>query len=74
MAGLGDGFDAGGRLRHDRPAGGTYPLRLTPQCLIATDIVHGIPLAIFAGSRHLLIGNVNFGLLATCCLDRFRPS
>jgi uncharacterized protein len=40
-----------------------YPLRLTPPRLIATDIVHAIPLAIFAGTGHLLIGNVNFGLL-----------
>lgn len=40
-----------------------YPLRLTPSRLIATDIVHAIPLALFAGMGHLLIGNVNFGLL-----------
>ena len=40
-----------------------YPLRLTPSRLIATDIVHAIPLALFAGAGHLLIGNVNFGLL-----------
>lgn len=40
-----------------------YPLRLTPPRLIATDIVHAIPLAIFAGMGHLLIGNVNFLLL-----------
>ncbi|MGD9970009.1 MAG: sulfite exporter TauE/SafE family protein [Sulfuricurvum sp.] len=40
-----------------------YPLRLTMPKLIATDIVHAIPLAIFAGIGHLLIGNVNFILL-----------
>ena len=40
-----------------------YPLRLTPPRLIATDIVHAIPLAMFAGTGHLLMGNVNFGLL-----------
>jgi uncharacterized membrane protein YfcA len=40
-----------------------YPLRLTPSRLIATDIVHAIPLAMFAGAGHLVIGNVNFGLL-----------
>lgn len=40
-----------------------YPLRLTPSRLIATDIVHAIPLAIFAGTGHLLMGNVNFPLL-----------
>jgi uncharacterized protein len=40
-----------------------YPARLTPPRLVATDIVHAIPLALFAGMGHLLIGNVNFGLL-----------
>ncbi len=40
-----------------------YPLRLTPPRLIATDIVHAIPLAMFAGAGHLMIGNVDFGLL-----------
>ncbi|MGB5098079.1 MAG: sulfite exporter TauE/SafE family protein, partial [Porticoccaceae bacterium] len=40
-----------------------YPLRLTPPRLIATDIVHAIPLAIFAGFGHLLLGNVDFHLL-----------
>lgn len=40
-----------------------YPVRLTPPRLVATDIVHAIPLAIFAGLGHLLIGNVNFLLL-----------
>lgn len=41
-----------------------YPLRLTPQRLIATDIVHAIPLAMFAGMGHLVAGNVDFNLLA----------
>lgn len=45
-----------------------YPLRLTPPRLIATDIVHAIPLAIFAGMGHLLIGNVDFGLLGNLLL------
>lgn len=45
-----------------------YPLRLTPPRLIATDIVHAIPLAIFAGSGHLLIGNVDFSLLGQLLL------
>lgn len=40
-----------------------YPLRLTPPRLIASDIVHAIPLAIFAGLGHLMIGNVDIGLL-----------
>jgi hypothetical protein len=40
-----------------------YPLRLTPSRLVATDIVHAIPLAIFAGLGHLYVGNVDFALL-----------
>jgi len=40
-----------------------YPLRLTPSKLVATDIVHAIPLAIFAGLGHLYIGHVDFELL-----------
>lgn len=40
-----------------------YPLRLTLPRLIATDIAHAIPLALFAGIGHLLIGNVDFSLL-----------
>jgi uncharacterized membrane protein YfcA len=39
-----------------------YPLRLTPPRLIATDIVHAIPLALFAGVAHWLLGDVE-GLL-----------
>ena len=45
-----------------------YPLRLTPPRLIATDIVHAIPLAIFAGFGHLVIGNVDFVLLGSLLL------
>lgn len=45
-----------------------YPLRLTPPRLIATDIVHAIPLAMFAGAGHLFMGNVNFGLLGNLLL------
>lgn len=45
-----------------------YPLRLTPPRLIATDIVHAIPLAMFAGFGHFLIGNVDLGLLGTLLL------
>lgn len=40
-----------------------YPLRLTPPRLIATDIVHAVPLAMFAGLGHVLIGNVDVRLL-----------
>jgi len=45
-----------------------YPMRLTPPRLIATDIVHAIPLALFAGLGHLFIGNVDFGLLGNMLL------
>jgi uncharacterized membrane protein YfcA len=45
-----------------------YPLRLTPPRLIATDIVHAIPLAIFAGVGHLIIGNVDFALMTNMLL------
>jgi hypothetical protein len=40
-----------------------YPLRLTATRLIATDIVHAVPLTIFAGTGHLIAGNVDFNLL-----------
>ncbi len=40
-----------------------YPLRLTPVKLVATDIAHAIPLTMIAGVGHLVIGNVDFGLL-----------
>lgn len=41
-----------------------FPIRLTPPRLIATDIVHAIPLAFFAGCGHLWMGNVDVILLA----------
>jgi hypothetical protein len=40
-----------------------YPLRLTSSRLIATDIVHAIPLTMFAGMGHLIAGNVDLNLL-----------
>ncbi len=40
-----------------------YPLRLTPSRLVATDIVHAVPLALFAGMGHMMVGNVDFELL-----------
>lgn len=45
-----------------------YPLRLTPPRLVATDIVHAIPLAVCAGLGHLLLGNVDGGLLTNLLL------
>ncbi len=41
-----------------------YPGRFTPSRLVATDLVHAIPLALFAGVGHLLVGNVDGRLLA----------
>lgn len=40
-----------------------YPLRMTPARLVGTDIVHAVPLALVAGTGHLLLGNVDGGLL-----------
>lgn len=40
-----------------------YPFRMTPTKLVGTDIVHAIPLAIVAGTGHLLLGNVDGHLL-----------
>ncbi len=40
-----------------------YPYRLTPAKLVGTDLVHAIPLALTAGAGHLVLGNVDFGLL-----------
>lgn len=40
-----------------------YPLRMTPRRLVATDLVHAIPLTVVAGIGHLMMGNVDGGLL-----------
>lgn len=40
-----------------------YPKRLTVPRLIATDVAHAIPLAVFAGIGHLWIGSVDATLL-----------
>ena len=40
-----------------------YPLRMRLQRLVATDIVHAVPLTLAAGLGHLWIGNVNGTLL-----------
>jgi hypothetical protein len=45
-----------------------YPLRLTPAKLVATDIAHAVPLALFAGLGHLIIGHVDFVLLGKLLL------
>lgn len=40
-----------------------YPLRMTPQRLIATDIAHAIPLAMVGGSGYLIAGLVDGPML-----------
>ncbi len=45
-----------------------YPFRLTPPRLVASDVVHAIPLTMFAGFGHLLIGNIDFTLLGNLLL------
>lgn len=42
-----------------------YPRRLTASSLVGTDIVHAIPLTVVAGTGHLLLGNVDLGLLGS---------
>jgi uncharacterized protein len=40
-----------------------YPLRMTPHKLVATDLVHAIPLAMVAGTGYLLAGMVDWPML-----------
>jgi hypothetical protein len=40
-----------------------YPLRMTPHRLVATDIVHAIPLAVVAGLSYLFLGMVDWKML-----------
>lgn len=42
-----------------------YPLRMTPHRLVATDLVHAIPLAVVAGSGYLIAGLVDWWILAS---------
>ncbi|MCC2675031.1 MAG: hypothetical protein K0R89_2082 [Ramlibacter sp.] len=42
-----------------------YPLRMTPHRLVATDIVHAIPLAMAAGIGYLFAGMVDWKMLAS---------
>jgi uncharacterized membrane protein YfcA len=45
-----------------------YPTRLSPPRLVATDVAHAIPLAMFAGFGHLLAGGVDPRLLGSLLL------
>jgi uncharacterized protein len=40
-----------------------YPLRLSTERLVATDIAHALPLALVAGCGHAAFGHTNFALL-----------
>jgi len=40
-----------------------YPLRMQPHTLVATDIVHAIPLAVVAGLGYLVAGMVHWDML-----------
>ena len=42
-----------------------YPLRMTPHRLVATDLVHAIPLAVIAGLGYLFAGLVDWKMLAS---------
>lgn len=42
-----------------------YPLRMTPHRLVATDLVHAIPLAVVAGSGYLIAGLVDGWMLVS---------
>lgn len=42
-----------------------YPLRMNPHTLVATDIVHAIPLAVVAGTGYLLAGMVDWQMLVS---------
>jgi uncharacterized membrane protein YfcA len=41
-----------------------YPLRLTGDRLVATDIAHALPVTVIAGATHALLGHVDLHLLA----------
>lgn len=45
-----------------------YPLRMTPHKLVATDIVHAIPLALVAGLGYLIAGKVDGQMLMNLLL------
>lgn len=45
-----------------------YPLRMTPHRLVATDLVHAIPLAIVAGLGYLFAGMVDWVMLGNLLL------
>ena len=45
-----------------------YPYRLTAGKLVGTDLAHAIPLTLVAGAGHLMMGNIDVGLLGNLLL------
>jgi uncharacterized protein len=45
-----------------------YPLRLTADRLVATDVAHALPITLIAGLGHAFLGHVNFDVLAALLL------
>jgi uncharacterized membrane protein YfcA len=45
-----------------------YPVRLTPDKLVATDIAHALPVTLIAGLGHVFLGQVNFHVLGALLL------
>src|SRR6202012_111512 len=41
-----------------------YPLRLTGDRLVATDIAHAVPVTLLAGASHAMLGHVDLRILA----------
>jgi uncharacterized membrane protein YfcA len=45
-----------------------YPLRLTSDRLVATDIAHALPITLIAGAGHAFLGHVDLSVLASLLL------
>ena len=45
-----------------------YPYRMAGAKIVGTDLAHAIPLTLIAGLGHLMLGNVDFGLLGQLLL------
>jgi len=45
-----------------------YPLRLTSERLVATDIAHALPVTLIAGAGHAALGHVDFSALSALLL------
>lgn len=45
-----------------------YPVKLSAHKIVATDIVHAIPIAVISGAGYLIMGKVNFEILSNLLL------